>query len=84
VQAVEVGSNEADLVLAVAGRAVANPEREGAYEAECELVVARPGAEQQQAVIVRHRWQTARSEVSRLFGLMALNQLRLELLKQDV
>ncbi|MEA2574689.1 MAG: nicotinamide-nucleotide amidase [Chloroflexia bacterium] len=78
------GRNDANLVLAVAGHVAENPEREGAVEAECEIVITRPSESEgaAKAEVVQHRWRTARSEVSRLFGLMALNTLRLELLSQ--
>ncbi len=46
-------------------------------------MVVRPGAERQTQEVISLRWRTARSEVSRLFGLMALNQLRLYLLSQN-
>ncbi len=76
-------SEGADLVLAIAGGITENPEREGAVDALCEIVVVRHNAQGQQHEVISHRWRTARSEVSRLFGLMALNQLRLYLLSQD-
>ncbi|HEX8599847.1 MAG TPA: CinA family nicotinamide mononucleotide deamidase-related protein [Chloroflexia bacterium] len=71
------------LVLAVAGRVTDNAEHQGAVEAECEIVVMLPDAHGQQDEVTRYRWRTARSEVSRLFGLMSLNQLRLYLLSQN-
>ncbi|MDQ5822721.1 MAG: CinA family nicotinamide mononucleotide deamidase-related protein [Chloroflexota bacterium] len=76
-------SEGADLVIAVAGGIAENPEHEGAVEAACEIIVTRPGAEGQQNEVISHRWRTARSEVSRLFGLMALNRVRLYLLSQN-
>lgn len=76
--------NGADLALAVAGSVADSPERPGAVEAECEIAIVWAGGGEQAADVVKNRWRTARSEVSRLFGLMALNQLRLELLLQDI
>jgi nicotinamide-nucleotide amidase len=75
--------NGAQIVLAVAGRVADNPHTEGAVEAECDIVVARLGISAEETKVVNYKWRTARTEVSRLFGLMALNQLRLELLSQD-
>ncbi|HEX8221839.1 MAG TPA: CinA family nicotinamide mononucleotide deamidase-related protein, partial [Chloroflexia bacterium] len=67
------GKGRADLVIGVAGRVADNPERVGSVEAECEVVVvwlSEPGRE---PVTASYRWRTARSEVLRLFGLIALN-----------
>ncbi|HYP21836.1 MAG TPA: hypothetical protein VEY08_17330, partial [Chloroflexia bacterium] len=75
--------NSADVVLAVAGRLADSPERTGSVEAECEVVVVWTGGPHKEPVRASYRWRTARSEVSRLFGLMSLNQLRLELLGQE-
>jgi hypothetical protein len=76
-------SNGVDLALVVAGSVADSPERAGAVEAEGEVVVVRAGDGEQAPDVVKNRWRTARSEVSRLFGLMALNQLRLALLSQE-
>ncbi|MDQ3930503.1 MAG: CinA family nicotinamide mononucleotide deamidase-related protein [Chloroflexota bacterium] len=76
--------NGTDLVLAIEGRMSDNPEREGTVDAECKIALARPTLEGRPQEVDSYRWRTARSEVSRLFGLMALNQLRLELLSRDV
>jgi molybdopterin-biosynthesis enzyme MoeA-like protein len=77
------GKNSADIVLAVAGGVANAPERPGSAEAECDVVVAWTGKPRRESVRASYRWRTARSEVSRLFGLMSLNQLRLALLEQE-
>lgn len=76
-------ANGADLVLAVAGSIADDPERAGTVEASCEIAVVDARRGEQPPQVARHRWKTARSEVSRLFGLMSLNQLRLKLLSLD-
>lgn len=81
--ALHAAKNSADVVLAVAGRVVDSPERTGSVEAECEVVVIWTGGPHREPVQASYRWRTARSEVARLFGLMSLNQLRLELLGQE-
>lgn len=74
------GMKSADLVLAVEGRVADNAEREGAVDAACDIVVLRLEPDQPAPQPATYQWRTARSEASRLFGLMSLNQLRLELL----
>jgi hypothetical protein len=76
------GMNRADVVLAVAGRLPDNPECEGAVDAACDIVVLRVRPHGRKPLTATYQWRTARSEVSRLFGLMSLNHLRLELLSR--
>ena len=73
----------ADLVLATAGSVADDPERTGVVEATCEIAVIEARRVEAPPHVARHRWKTARSEVSRLFGLMALNQLRLKMISLD-
>ncbi|HET6313297.1 MAG TPA: CinA family nicotinamide mononucleotide deamidase-related protein [Chloroflexia bacterium] len=81
--ALQAAKNGADVVLALAGRVADSPGRTGSVEAECEVVVVWTGGPSKEPVRASYRWRTARSEVSRLFGLMSLNQLRLVLLEQE-
>lgn len=71
----------ADVALVVRGSVAESHDCPGAVEAECEVLVMPLDRVAAPAEISSYRWRTAKSEVSRLIGLMALNRLRLELLE---
>lgn len=74
----------ADMVLAVS--ATSRPISDtgaGPVNADAEIVLrSANGSDQGEVVSAKHSWRTAQSEVSRVFGLAALNMLRRYLLAQ--
>lgn len=70
----------ADLALAVSATPDHSGEHSGTVLAEAEIVLLTRSGDNVATSSSRHRWRTASSEVSRLAGLAALNDLRLSLL----
>jgi nicotinamide-nucleotide amidase len=70
----------ADVVLAVSATSDQTGEHTGSALAEVEVVLLTRLGDNTDVSSSRHRWRTASSEVSRLAGLAALNDLRLSLL----
>ncbi|HYP40518.1 MAG TPA: CinA family nicotinamide mononucleotide deamidase-related protein [Chloroflexia bacterium] len=74
----------ADMVLAVSvtSRPISDSDAGSVY-ADAEIVLrSANGSDEGEVVRARHSWRTAQSEVSRVFGLAALNILRRYLLAQ--